>query len=197
MNIPAGRITATAIVRFALVILALMVSGCASGPGTDVSSPVLRPVAEADAPVVVTFIQLNDIYEITPVSGGRWGGPTRVATVRKQLVEKNPNTFTILAGDLFSPSALGTARVDGERLAGRQMVAVLNVMGVDYATFGNHEFDLSEEQFLSRMEESEFQWVATNVTDDEGNLFPRTERHLILTVPGNDGGTVRIGFIGL
>jgi 5'-nucleotidase len=77
------------------------------------------------------------------------------------------------------------------------MVAVLNVMGVDYATFGNHEFDLSEEQFLSRMEESEFQWVATNVTDDEGNLFPGTERHLILTVPGDSGRVVRIGFIGL
>lgn len=145
----------------------------------------------------VTLIQLNDIYEITPVSGGRWGGPARVATVRKRLQEENPNTFTILAGDLFSPSALGTARVDGERLAGRQMVAVLNVMGLDYATFGNHEFDLSEEQFLSRMEESEFEWVATNVTDARGELFPKTEKHKILTIRNSEGATIRIGMIGL
>ena len=141
------------------------------------------PEAEqSPLPIHVTLIQLNDIYEITPVSGGRWGGPARVATVRKRLTEENPNTFTILAGDLFSPSALGTARVDGERLAGRQMVAVLNAMGLDYATFGNHEFDLNEEQFLSRMEESAFEWVSTNVTDDEGALFPGVEKHEILTV---------------
>jgi len=113
------------------------------------------------------------------------------------LVQDNPNTFTILAGDLFSPSALGTARVDGERLAGRQMVAVLNTMGLDYATFGNHEFDLNEDQFLSRLEESDFVWVSTNVTDAAGNLFPGVVRHRILTIPDRQGGAFRIGLIGL
>ena len=34
------------------------------------------------------------------------------------------------------------------------MVAVLNAMGVDYATFGNHEFDLREGPFLARLGEA-------------------------------------------
>jgi ABC-type uncharacterized transport system substrate-binding protein len=74
--------------------------------------------------------------------------------VRQELLAKNRNTITILAGDLFNPSAMGTARVDGERLNGRHIVDVMNVLGLDYATFGNHEFDLSEEQFLKRLSES-------------------------------------------
>jgi 5'-nucleotidase/UDP-sugar diphosphatase len=181
----------------ATLFLVTILAACTptAGPGNPV--PVQPETAEAVAPIVVTLIQLNDIYEITPVSGGHWGGPARVATVRKQLSEANPNTFTILAGDLFSPSALGTARVEGERLAGRQMVAVLNTMGLDYATFGNHEFDLNEEQFLSRLNESTFAWVSTNVTDAAGDLFPGVVKHHILTVRDAGGRAVRIGLIGL
>lgn len=190
--------------RLTALLLAAFVLSCSgtSGPRSPGPKEVVtrsdRPaVAPESSRVDVTLIQLNDIYEITPVSGGQWGGPARVATVRKRLQKKNPNTFTILAGDLFSPSALGTARVDGERLAGRQMVAVLNVMGLDIATFGNHEFDLNEEQFLSRLAESEFEWVATNVTDARGELFPKTEEHKILTVGNGAGASLRIGMIGL
>ncbi|GAB4341326.1 MAG: hypothetical protein OHK0047_32990 [Leptolyngbyaceae cyanobacterium] len=76
--------------------------------------------------VPITLLHLNDIYEITPVEGGKRGGLARVATLRKQLLAKNRHTFTILAGDAFSPSALGTAKVNGERLAGKQMVVVMN-----------------------------------------------------------------------
>ena len=187
-----------ALLFFAFLSSCVGTSGPPSpGPAHPVAAPKQPDPQPQTSSVHVTLIQLNDIYEITPVSGGRWGGPARVATVRKQLEAENPNTFTLLAGDLFSPSALGTARVNGERLAGRQMVAVLNVMGLDYATFGNHEFDLNEEQFLHRMEESEFEWVATNVTDARGGLFPKTEKHKVLTVRNAHGDPFRIGMIGL
>lgn len=184
----------------------LVLVGCSSGGpvgGGRIGGQPASPLGEAAMPapdtgaIQVTLIQLNDIYEITPVSGGRWGGPARVATVRNRLAEMNPNTLTLLAGDLFSPSALGTARVDGERLAGKQMVAVLNAMGLDYATFGNHEFDLSEGQFLDRLEESDFGWVSTNVTDDEGHMFPGVKKHEVVSVSGPDGSVFRLGFIGL
>lgn len=62
--------------------------------------------------VKITLLHLNDVYEITPVSKAPpQGGLARVATLRKRLLKENPNTITILAGDLFSPSALGTAVV--------------------------------------------------------------------------------------
>ena len=143
------------------------------------------------------LLHLNDVYEITPVEGGKWGGLARIATLRQQLKAENPQTYTILAGDLFSPSALGTAKVDGDRLAGKQMVSVLNVMGLDYATLGNHEFDISQVQFLQRLQESTFEWFSGNVKDAEGKAFPGIAPYQILTIPGKEEGDVRVGLIGL
>jgi 5'-nucleotidase len=152
------------------------------------------------------FLQINDIYEITPVSAGREGGVARIATLRRQLLQQNPQTVTVLAGDLFSPSALGTARWNGQRLAGAQMVASLNALGLDYATFGNHEFDLQETEFLARLKESRFGWVSTNVDDARGEAFPGVKRSEVLTfwsdrcrpVPRpNDCRPLRIGLVGV
>jgi len=48
-------------------------------------------------------------------------------------------------------------------LNGRQMIATMNVLGLDYATLGNHEFDLKESSLRRRLDESQFQWIASNV----------------------------------
>jgi 5'-nucleotidase len=186
--------------RHALVLLATASLGCGANPGqrpTATPGPIQELSAAASEPIRVTLVQLNDIYEITPVGGGRWGGPARVATLLGDLEAENINTRSVIAGDLFSPSALGTARVDGERLAGRQMVAVLNAMGLDYATFGNHEFDLDEEPFLDRLAESEFEWFSSNVADRNGDPFPGVDRYEILRFAGPGGSSFRLGLIGV
>ncbi|CAF2996313.1 unnamed protein product [Rotaria sp. Silwood2] len=110
-----------------------------------------------------TFLQMNDVYELIPLSGGKKGGLARVATIRQLLLQENPNTITILAGDVVSPSALGNSIVNGSMLNGKQMIATLNVLGLDYATLGNHEFDLKEESLRCRLNESRFKWIASNV----------------------------------
>src|SRR3954467_2526130 len=98
-----------------------------------------RPVEAGPAPAgrakSFTILHFNDIYEITPVEAGKAGGLARVARFRAALKRQHPELITTLGGDYVSPSAIGTARVNGERLAGRQMVAVLNIVGVDWATF--------------------------------------------------------------
>lgn len=183
----------------------LVFAGCSGPQPVVVQQPeaVVAPVEEptdrtiTDRTIEVTILQLNDVYEITPVEGGKRGGLARVATVRKQLIEENPHTITVIAGDFFSPSALGTARVDGERLAGKQMVAVLNALGLDLATFGNHEFDIDERQFLQRLEESAFPYLAGNVFDRAGDRFPNSVPHTILAVPGQPGDTLRLGLVGV
>ncbi|MBW4617840.1 MAG: bifunctional metallophosphatase/5'-nucleotidase [Cyanosarcina radialis HA8281-LM2] len=147
--------------------------------------------------VNITFLQLNDVYEITPVSGGSSGGLARVATLKQQLKRQNPRTYALLAGDFFSPSALGTAKVDGKPLAGQQMVAVLNAMGLDFATFGNHEFDIPEDSFYQRLKESQFKWVSSNVFDAKGQPFPKIPQSQIINIKGDRGAVVRVGLIGL
>ncbi len=144
--------------------------------------------------VTVTIVHLNDVYEILPVEGGKAGGLARVATVVAQLKATHAAVLVTLGGDYLSPSALGTAVVDGQRLAGRQMVDVLNATGVDWATFGNHEFDVSEAQFRAHLGQAKFRWVS-NVTDGAGRRFGDVPPFAIvpLTVAGR---TLRIGLVG-
>jgi 5'-nucleotidase len=147
--------------------------------------------------VNITFLHINDIYEIMPVNNGTQGGLARLATLREQLFAKNSNTYTILSGDLFSPSALGTAVIDGESIAGEQLVDLMNLVGLDYATFGNHEFDLKEEQFYQRLDESEFKWFSGNVFDKNQNSFENVPKYEILEINPKNGHIVKIGFIGV
>src|SRR5690625_2489134 len=77
------------------------------------------------------IVQINDVYEIDAINAGRSGGLARVAHIRDSIQKVNPNTFYFLAGDFLNPSLLGTIKVDGERLQGKQMVEVLNVSDLD------------------------------------------------------------------
>ena len=167
------------------LLVAALATGCASVPART-------PAAAAGRVVEIDILQINDVYEIGPVEGGKSGGLARVATIRKRLLAENPNTFTVLAGDFLSPSALGTAKVDGKALAGQQMVAVLNALGLDLATFGNHEFDLKEDQLLARLSESRFRWTSANATRASGGPFPGVTPNVVLTAGG-----VRIGVVGV
>jgi 5'-nucleotidase / UDP-sugar diphosphatase len=188
------------IVIVLLVGLLGVLTGCAPTmtQSDATQSTTESALASPDADVVtLTFLHMNDVYEITPVAGGAQGGLARVATLRKELVAKNPNTFTILAGDLFNPSAMGTAIVEGERLNGRHIVDVMNVLGLDYATFGNHEFDLSKEQFLQRLSESKATWFSSNTFDAQHQPFPNVPTHVVFTVSNHANRTVRVGLFGL
>jgi 5'-nucleotidase/UDP-sugar diphosphatase len=181
--------------RYAVILAAIPLFSCAAGP--PVTRDGQQPGQTRDGIVGFTILQMNDIYELIPVSGGKEGGLARVATIRKELLAENPDTLTMLAGDLFSPSALGTAKVGGERLAGKQIVAVMNVLGLDYITFGNHEFDIPEKSFFDRLGESRFTWISGNVFDRRHRSFPGVLENKVVEIHGTKGETVRLGIIGL
>jgi 2',3'-cyclic-nucleotide 2'-phosphodiesterase (5'-nucleotidase family) len=152
----------------------------------------------------ITIVQINDVYEIAPLDGGKAGGMARVATVKKEQQNKNKNTLLVIAGDFLSPSVFNSLKFEGNRIRGKQMVDALNTAGVDMAVFGNHEFDIPEADVQSRINESVFQWVSSNTFQKKGNdilpfvkngiSFPET---YIRTFTDIDGTTARIGFIGL
>ena len=163
----------------------------------------------ADTPFEFVIVQLNDVYEISPLDGGRIGGLARVATVIKQLKEKNPNTISVLSGDFLSPSLISSLseEVDGKkkRIAGAHMVVTLNAMGLDYVTFGNHEFDVSEEDLQLRLDESDFTYFSSNVLQQKegpgpfafmqrGTEIPAVATHTFKTDAGLD---FKLGFIGV
>ncbi|WP_091538460.1 bifunctional metallophosphatase/5'-nucleotidase [Thermoflexibacter ruber] len=152
----------------------------------------------------VVFLQLNDVYEIAPLSNGTVGGMARVATLYKQLKAQNPHTFMVLAGDFLNPSVIGTLKYEGKNIKGKQMVEVMNVMGIDYVTFGNHEFDLEMSELQERLNESTFQWVIANAKYKTANApispFFREKNGQKEFFPNHTtihAGKVKIGLIGL
>ena len=124
-----------------------------------------------DGIIEFVFLQANDVYEITPLQGGKAGGLARVATVRDELLAENNNTLTVHAGDFLYPSLIGTIKYEGKRIKGKQMVDVMNAVGFDLTTFGNHEFDLSEDELQERLNESEFEWTTCNTFQKCGDRY--------------------------
>ena len=128
-----------------------------------------------DGKIDFTFLQVNDVYEIAPIQGGKFGGMARVETVHQDLLKENPNIMLVMAGDFLNPSLLGTIKVDGERLRGKQMVEVMNAMNFDLVAFGNHEFDLPYKS-PSRIEKIA-EKLPTEITEEDyfsvlENFFP-------------------------
>ncbi|MCT0225162.1 bifunctional UDP-sugar hydrolase/5'-nucleotidase [Synechococcus sp. CS-1328] len=157
---------------------------------------VFAPAMARAERIELQLVQLNDVYEITPIPGGG-GDLAQVAGLVRQLRARNPRTLVLLAGDFLSPSAVGTAVVEGRRLDGRQMVAVLNALGLDQATFGNHEFDLAEGPFRDRLREARFGWISSNVNDTAGRSFPGVVRQRLIELRGSGGASLRLGLLGV
>lgn len=135
----------------------------------------------------VTILHVNDVYQFTPVEGGKRGGLARLLTLKKKALAENPNTIFTLGGDTLSPS------VETRTYKGAQMIDAWNVVGLDYAVFGNHEFDIKAVDLLARMKESKFTWLGANVIDAKTKkIFAGTPPYVIREIGG-----VKIGFIGL
>ncbi|CAO3410256.1 bifunctional metallophosphatase/5'-nucleotidase [Azospirillum largimobile] len=132
----------------------------------------------------LTFLHINDVYEIAPVKGQGGFGP--LMTLLKRERASAPDAFTTVGGDFLSPSLLsGTTQ-------GEQMITLFNAIGVDAVTFGNHEFDFGIDALKRRMAESKFPWIGTNVRAADGTAFATTVPSWTRTVDG-----ITVGFIGL
>ncbi len=161
-----------------------------------------------DGKLEVVFVQVNDVYEIAPLNGGKEGGMARVATVKKLEKIKNDNTYLVMGGDFLSPSVYNSLKYEGQSIRGKQMIEAMNSAGMDYVVFGNHEFDIKENELQSRIDESDFTWISSNTfhkTSDGVQAFKRnsTRSHqsfpetLILNLVDKDGTEAKVGIIAL
>jgi 5'-nucleotidase len=156
-------------------------------PSAYAQQSAARPSIKPRQETVITILQLNDVYQISPVDRGTRGGLARVATLQKTIREKSPNTLFLLAGDFISPS------VASRLFKGKQMVDTLNVTGLDIATFGNHEFDFGPEVLQERMKDSRFAYTIANVYDKKtGKPFGGANSYIAREFHG-----VRVAVFGL
>ncbi|WBX75451.1 bifunctional metallophosphatase/5'-nucleotidase [Tenacibaculum ovolyticum] len=190
---------------FIAVLTALIVSCNFKKNTQKISEPVSRFKKEASK-TYFNILQLNDVYEIASIQGGQFGGMARVETVHQNLLKEDKNTMLVLAGDFLNPSLIGTMKIDGERVRGKQMIEVMNAMNFDLVAFGNHEFDLSYSSLQKRLNESKFNWISANTfhnKDGNHEYFHKVingkkeylKNSYIKEFDNADGTKLKVGFI--
>ena len=173
------------------------------------------------APVRVNIIAFNDFHgalepprmTITaPAPGGAevrvpTGGAAYLASAVRRLRAANPNSVVVAAGDLISASPLVSAEFLDE-----PSILALNMVGLDFASVGNHEFDRGRQELLrmqnggcqrhtsrqpcrlDRFPGARFRYLAANVRTETGQtLFPASATRSF----GTGRRRVQVGFIGL
>lgn len=195
--------------------LLFLASLTACKPKQTFVAPHVKAGSKDDGKIEVIILQANDVYEIAPTEGGKVGGMARVASLKRKLRVENRNTIFVLAGDFVSPSLIGTLKINGKRIAGKQMVETMNAAGVDIVTFGNHEFDIDRADLQARIDESTFDWICNNLyftetpiknepesTAFEGIIAPPSKLgnqiapHKVSVFQDDDGTTLRLGMFG-
>lgn len=132
----------------------------------------------------LTLLHTNDVYEISPKRGK--GGFAPLMTLLQQERARTTHHLTTFGGDLLSPSVMS------DLTQGAQMIELMNAIGVDVASLGNHEFDFGLEVLKQRLAESRFTWLASNTLGPDGQPFGGAKATLLRQV-----GPLQIGFFAL
>jgi len=185
-----GYTILAAIVIAFVVALAVIVSKGSKASTTTITNTV-NVSSSPFSGTKITVLHVNDLYELTPVNAGKSGGLAKLATIKNSLMSNNPNFLMVLAGDVLSPSALGTAKVGGVTLNGLQMIDVLGSIGLNYSCFGNHEFDLKQPALQLRLSQANFTWLSCNAFQYGNQNFNNTKPYVITNIAG-----INVGILG-
>ncbi len=107
----------------------------------------------------VTILGVNDMH-------ANIDGMPQLATFVKQERQNTPGLLLMAAGD----SRTGNPYVDNGNRPGIPMVTLMNHIGFDLSTFGNHEFDSGAAALRDYINSAEFDFVCANIftTDTQG-----------------------------
>ncbi|KAL2852454.1 Metallo-dependent phosphatase-like protein [Aspergillus pseudoustus] len=144
----------------------------------------------------VQFVHFNDVYHVPSPSL-----LTSFLGLQRQFAASNPNvqTLTLFSGDAFSPS------LEASVLKGEQICPILDLIDIDVACYGNHDFDFGDARLIELCGGLTFPWVLSNAYHlplekvngegkAEGKRFLGTAQEYLVKQLENG---LRIGFLGL
>lgn len=143
----------------------------------------------------IRILHTNDVHgTISPVPDhevldkpAELGGSAYLATLSEQAREEDPGRTLLLdAGDAVH----GQVATDLDH--GNSMVEVMNEVGYDGATLGNHDFQWGVPALLERLENAKYPVLVGNVVREDGSPLPGTESRRIFDLDG-----VKVGLTGL
>jgi 5'-nucleotidase len=195
--------------RFSPAAAAFLAAACTTVPASGPTQPT--------SAVEIQILALNDFHgnlerAVDPVrfqlgsdgfATGQVGGAAVVGAELAKMRAGHRYTITVAAGDLIGASPLTSAYFLDE-----PTINAMNLMGLELASVGNHEFDKGSAELLrmqnggcgkyttrvpcrlERFNGARFEYLAANVLKADGStIFPGTAIRQI--------GPVRIGFIGM
>lgn len=112
----------------------------------------------------LTILHTNDLHShAEPFSerGRNIGGFARIAHVIRGIRKEKPETLVIDAGDIFQGTPLFT------RYRGEVEVELLNKLGYDLYTIGNHEFDEGGINLAEKLSKAKFSILSSNLDCSE------------------------------
>ena len=126
----------------------------------------------------IVIISTNDIH-------GRIEQFSKLATFVKRIKEEHPNVILVDAGDRFT----GNPYVDHAKEKGFPIISLMNDLGYEVGTLGNHEFDFGQNILRARINDATFPIICANINSSRGELDSIPPYHII----EKDG--IKLGFI--
>ncbi len=126
-------------------------------------SPIEKPQIEDTVSQIIKdeiiILHTNDMH-------GSIANFARLAFVVDSIEKLHENVYLFSAGDMFS----GNPIVDMHDDKGMPMVDLMNLVGYDLATLGNHEFDYGQDILNKRIAQAQFPIICANVKTETGSL---------------------------
>ncbi len=126
----------------------------------------------------VVVLYDNDVH-------GHMVGYAKIAALKKEMLRKTPYVNDVSLGDFAQGSALVSVS------HGQYAIDVMNKIGYDYITLGNHEFDYGLEQLQQMVSSSTAHTLLCNFTD------LRTNKRVFPAYAVRQLGDLTIGYIGI
>lgn len=140
-----------------------------------------------------TIYTINDFHGCIFENGSQ-AGISKIGGFLKEKKDENPDTTLIIsAGDMFQGTAVSSMT------RGKSVLEVMNYIGFDAMTIGNHEFDWGIEEVLKYQDgdstngEADFPFLACNIRDKKtGKLADWATPYTIVEKNG-----IKFGIIGV
>jgi 2',3'-cyclic-nucleotide 2'-phosphodiesterase (5'-nucleotidase family) len=159
---------------------------------------ILASIALAQ-PKTVTILHTNDIHASFVPHEALWvkemhkpliGGFNELAYAVDSLQYVKRWTLLLDAGDVMAGNPITEYEYNGAE--GGALYEMMNFVGYDACTVGNHEFDISQDHFRRLINIARFAILDANICDSTGSLFIDNSGFAIY-----EKNDIKIGIIGL
>ncbi len=161
-------------------MIVLFVSAC----GGDEDNNVNQPAKNVEIKVLYT----NDEHGWIDKNWDNAGASGLLDLWKNQEGYTADGNFIVISGgDNFSGQAISTFA------NGESAIEVMNEIGYDLSTVGNHEFDFGQNIFAERTEQANFPYISCNIIDETSGEIPSYISPYVM----KEIGGVKVAIIGL